>query len=347
MTLKLLSFHLVLLASLLGSAPGARAQWLTHTTTIPGTNTNAVFPAGGPSGFATASVTPFRDGFGNGIPGISPNPFTNVTTAFTNFCPLNPGGTFDFLNVTSNDTGDVFLVTFNFSNLAGGVLPAGSTIAFLDVDNNENVLELSGFDQSGNQFGGPWLNQFNGFPAPAAFDYDNAGGGVTLGQSATVGLSGGFYSLTGDPSNQDSAFQGFTTTQPLGSLTFIYSVSDPSGGATLAFDSYGIAIKAVPEPAPTALAVLGGVLALAYSQRRRLRIKFAPFLPLTLLCLALPAARAQVNHTSGTYIHNSYEMELASGATPIDWSVGIATAAVPTGPLGEVSNSQAVPFARP
>ncbi len=262
---------LAILAFAFCSAPVAKAQWLTHTTTNPGTDTNAVFPAGGPSGYATAHLTPFRDGIGNGIPGISPNPFTNVTAAFTSYCPANPGGTFDFLNVTSNDTGDAFMVTFDFSNLAGGVLPAGSTIAFLDVDTYEDVYEISGFAAGGGQYSTPWLNQFNGIPAPAAFDYDNAGGGVNPILAAALLTGGATYALIGDASNQDSAFQGFTTTQPLGSLSFIYSVSDPTGNANPGFNSYGIAIQAVPEPSTNALALLGGVIALVAYRRQQNR----------------------------------------------------------------------------
>ena len=126
-------------------------------------------------------------------------------------------------------------MTFDFSGLQGGVLPAGSIIAFLDVDNYEYVVELSGFAQGGlqGQYFNPWLTQFNGTGTPpAAFDYENPDGGVTQGQAAAVTQNSGFYSLNGDPSNQDLAFQGFTTSVPLGSLSFIYGISDQLGTRT-------------------------------------------------------------------------------------------------------------------
>jgi hypothetical protein len=267
----------LLCALLLGFAfaSSSQAQWLTHTTVIPGTSTNATFPFG-LSGTVTTSATIINDGLNNGVPGISPNPFTNVTNTFNSFFSVNPGtNTFDFLNVTSNDTGDVFKVTFDFSGLQGGVLPAGSTIAFLDVDNNENVVELSGFALGGlvGQYFTPWLTQFNGIGGspPAAFDYENPDLGVNPALAAVVNQNSGFYSLTGDPSNQDSAFQGFTTNVPLGSLSFIYDVSDPTGNANLAFDTYGIAIKAVPEPGSISLILLGGLSCCLAAWRRNRR----------------------------------------------------------------------------
>ena len=250
---RLISFSVFLVG--LSFASNTQAQWLTHTpdnAQPPGTATNAAFPYG-LSGNVTATVTVAIDGLGNGIPGISPNPFTAVTNTFNSFFSVNPGtNTFDFLNITSNDTGDFLQVVFDFSGLQGGVLPAGSTIAFLDVDNNENVLELSGFAQGGlgGQYFTPWLTQFNGVGGtpPDAFDYENPDGGVLPALAAVVNQSSGFYSLVGDPSNEDSAFQGFTTNVPLGSLSFIYDLSDPTGNANPAFNTYGIAIQAVPEP---------------------------------------------------------------------------------------------------
>lgn len=270
-------FRLVLLVLALASIANVRAQWLTHTpdnSQPPGMATNASFPFG-LTGNVTTSINIFSDGFNNGVPGVTPNPFTNVTSTFLSYYSTNPGNTFDFLNVSSNDTRDVFLVTMDFSNLAGGVLPAGSTIAFLDVDNNEDVFELSGFAQGGlvGQYNNSWLSQFNGIGGtpPAVFDYDNASGG-TGGVAATSFYNGfGGYALVGDASNQDSAFQGFTTTQPLGSLSFIYNVTDPTGGPTLIFDTYGVAIKAVPEPSTFALALLGGGLVAFAAGRRNWR----------------------------------------------------------------------------
>lgn len=250
---------LLTLAVTLATAPLGRSQWLTHTQA--GSGTTATFPAGGLGGSVSTSINILTDGLGNGVPGLSPNPFTNVTSTFLSYYSLNPGNTFDYLNLASNDTGDLFQVTFNFTSLTGGVLPAGSTIAFLDVDNYENVLQLSGYGPGGVPLAATWLQQFNGVGTPpAAFDYDNAGGNGIGANVATFFNLGGYYDLIGDRSNQDSAFQGFTTTQALTSLTFYYSTSDPTGGVNPILDSYGVAIRAVPEPSAYLLLGLGLLL---------------------------------------------------------------------------------------
>lgn len=250
------------LVLLLAAAPFAGAQWLTHTpdnSQPPGIATTGAFPTGGPGGYTTATVNILSDGAGNGVPGISPNPFTNVTSTFLSYYSLNsPGNTFDYLNVASNDTRDVFVVTIDFTHLAGGVLPAGSTVAFLDVDNYENVAELTGYGVGGGQYAANWLQQFNGIGTPpAAFDYDNTGGNGIGANVATFLNLTSVYALQGDPSNQDSAFQGFTTTKALTAMSFIYDVTDPTGGPSLINDSYGLAIRAVPEPSAYLLLGLG------------------------------------------------------------------------------------------
>jgi hypothetical protein len=161
------------------------------------------------------------------------------------------------LNLQSNDTWDFYLVRMNFSGLSGGVLPAGSVIAFLDVDNSEGVQSLTGYDQNGVAYGGAWLQQFNGTGTPpAAFDYENPDGGVNTALAAPVFLTGGSYDINAQAlGNQDSAFQGFTTTQNLKSLSFFYHTS--TGSPVLQFNSYGIAIEAVPEPSAYMLLGLG------------------------------------------------------------------------------------------
>lgn len=240
-------------ALMLASSSLARAQWLTHTpdnSQPTGIATTATFPASGPAGTVQTSISILTDGFNNGVPGISPNPFTNVTSTFNSYFSLNSGspGTFDFLSLQSNDTWDFYLVRMNFSGLAGGVLPAGSVIAFLDVDNNEGVQSLTGYDQNGAAYGGAWLQQYIGTGTPpAAFDYENPDGGVNMSLAAPVFLTGGAYDITAQAlGDQNSAFQGFTTTQNLKSLSFFYHTS--TGSPVLQFNSYGIAIKAVPEP---------------------------------------------------------------------------------------------------
>jgi hypothetical protein len=268
-------FHPALAATLLfsfGCAPQARAQWLTHTAVpgaTPGTKTTAVF-AGGTGAYAgivKVATSNVVDGIsGTGVPGISANPFTNVTSTFTGFYPLNPGGTFDFLNLASNDTGDTFTVTFNFAGLAGHVLPAGTLIAFLDVDILENVSGLTA--NNGGVLTSPWLQQIN-FGPPVngnVFDYNTAfGNGLTPGAEAAVSYSGGIYNLNGKNNNDDSAFQGFYTTVPIKSLTLSYNHSQGifSGGG-----GYGIAL-AIPEPSTYALLGLGLLCGGARFLRRR------------------------------------------------------------------------------
>lgn len=252
----------------LATAPFARSQWLVHTTVNPGLDTQATF-AGGTgayAGYVTAHATIIADGLGNGVPGISPSAFTNVTTtgpnSFTSLFPLDPGGTFDSLNMGSNDSGDIFTVTIDFSNLANGYLPANSLIAFLDVDSLENVSRMRATDSAGNLISIPWLTPL---AAPRDFiDYNNAGGNsISPSDAAAISYASGVYTFNGGATNPSSGMQSFFNTQDLKSLTFMYDHTQsivPGGGG------YGLAI-AIPEPANLPLLLTGASLLLGLTWR--------------------------------------------------------------------------------
>lgn len=245
--------------------PQLQAQWLVHSPTNPGISTTASFanPQPGYTGSVVAKISNVSSGVVPGVPGITPNPFTNLTPTF--FSPAgfttDPGGSFDYLNIGYNDSDDTFKVTISFASLAGGFLPAGSTIAFLDVDNGENILNLAAIGPTGG-----WLAPLS---APQDyFDYDNAPGGVAAGLGATFSGAGP-YNLLGNSLNQDSAFQGFVTTQNIRSLSFTYSNTNANTGFMLAGD-LGIAIgmRAIPEPSSAALLALGGIAGLVAFRRK-------------------------------------------------------------------------------
>lgn len=261
MRITLFSLALSAFAISASIAPRSEAQWLRHVPNNsfpPGVATNAQFanPQPGYTGPVAAKITNVISGVNPGVPGITPNPFTNLTPSF--FSPggftTNPGGAFDYLNVGYNDSDDTFKVTINFTSLAAGYLPAGSIIAFLDVDNGENVLKLTGTGVTG-----AWLAPLS--PPQAYFDYDTAPGGVTPGLEAVFSGSGPVYNLFGNGLNQDSAFQGFITTANIKSLSFVYSNTNAGTGQMLAGD-LGIAIgmRAIPEPSVYMLLGVGLLL---------------------------------------------------------------------------------------
>ncbi len=264
-------FLMLALGIALSLASTTQAQWLIHTpapgpTPLPGATT-AMFPyqVGAYAGTVNVTTNPISSGIVAGTIGIAPNPFTNLTTDFfSNGYTTNPGGTFDQLNVASNDTADIYRVTFNFSGLALGYLPAGSCIAFLDVDINENVSELKAKDSSGNLIGTAWL----GSPSPV-FDYNAPTDSFNPGDEASISLTGGTYNINGKPgpTNPTSLFQGFTITQDIRSFTFIYdhTQTPPANGA----GGYAIAIsQQIPEPGTTTLAIVGAIGCLIASRRK-------------------------------------------------------------------------------
>jgi hypothetical protein len=250
---------------ILGSGGLARAQWLTHTYTsnTPPTSqtTNAIFPGAtaGYVGSVNVSTSNFVDGTGNGYVGISPSPFTAVTPTFNSLFPLNPGSTFDYLNVGYNDTGDKVTVTFDFTGLAFRYLPAGTIAAFLDVDSLETIQNMTAIDPAGNIITAPWLSPL---ASPRdLFDYNNLGGdGLIPGAEANYSQLGGVYNFNGKATNDSSAFLGFSTLVDIRSLTFTLGNSGPvtpnsPGG-------YGVALGApVPEPSSLALLAVGVALA--------------------------------------------------------------------------------------
>lgn len=251
--------------------PLSHAQWLQNTSTTPGVATTASFPnATGPyTGSITAIASNFVDGAANGIPGIVPTAFTNVSASFLANFSLNPGGTFDYLNVGYNDPGDSFDVTFSFTGLALGYLPAGAILAFLDIDINENVHNLQAFGPGNVPIMTPWLTPL---ASPAnLFDYNNPDGGIAPGSAAVISESSGVYNLLGQSSNQDAAFQGFRLTQNVTSITWHFDRSPGGGGGT---GGYGVAI-AIPEPSTNVFLLVGGVAALvAYAPKYRSRALF-------------------------------------------------------------------------
>ena len=242
--------------------PGANAQWLTHTAVGPaGTGTTATFAngIGAYSGVVTTTANIL-----NGTLGIVPGAITNVTPSFLTHCTLDvPGNSFDYLGVTYNGLSGNYTVTFNFTGLQMGYLPAGSVISLLDVDLGENLTYLKAFDASVTHILTPWLSS-TGTP----FDYNNVmGDNINQSIVSTVNFYGGslgIYSVSGDPQNQDSAFQGFTTNQNISKISFKFTTNGTSGGP----GGYGFAVgdplAIVPEPTSEVLSLMGVFVGLLF-----------------------------------------------------------------------------------
>ena len=260
---------LLVLALSAAFAPISNAQWLQHTVVTTGLSTTAVFPGGaGPyAGTVTTSVSNIFDGLGNGVPGIGAVPFTNLTpTLLANF-PLNSNGAFEYMPVSFSDNGDSYDVTMNFTGLGSGYLPAGSVIALLDIDISEQMLGFKAFGPGNVQITTSWLTPL---AAPRdVFDWSNSlGDGINPAFAASVSESGGVYDLLGMNINLDSAFQGFSSTENIESMTWHFTFPNP-GPFNAGTGGYAVAIGSpVPEPSSATLAIIGGLAGLIGYRRK-------------------------------------------------------------------------------
>ncbi|MBS1830172.1 MAG: PEP-CTERM sorting domain-containing protein [Acidobacteria bacterium] len=247
------------------------AGWVTWTQINPETQVQGVFTggAGAYAGTVTATVSGASSGATTGINGLIVQSTTNLTTNFTNNYHTNPGPVFPNFGVTYNDSQDEYTVTVDFSGLANGYLPAGSILAILDVDIEENIRDLRATDPSSAAITTAWLIQRAG--VAGFLDYVNADGDQTGSLTApTMSNSAGVYQFLGKGFNDNAALLGYFTTQDIRTFTFEF---DKSNNAT-SFNGtggYGISIgEDVPEPSTTALLSIAA-LAFAIRMRRNLR----------------------------------------------------------------------------
>lgn len=263
-----------LLPLILAMAPAIHAAgWITWTQVNPETQLQGVFTGGtgAYAGTVTATVTNSTSGSTAGINGIIVQSTTNLTTNFTNNYPTNPGPIFPNFGVSYNDSQDAYTVTVDFSGLANGYLPAGSLLAILDVDIQENLRNLRATDASSSAISTAWLNQR---PGVAGFlDYANSNGDQT-GSVTAPNMSdlNGVYQFLGNTQNDSAALLGYFTTQNIRTFAFEFDKSnndisiDGTGG-------YGISIgEDVPEPSTTAML---SIAALAITIRLRYKLNRA------------------------------------------------------------------------
>ncbi|MFN7939752.1 MAG: hypothetical protein U0R19_40875 [Bryobacteraceae bacterium] len=163
------------------------------------------------SGTVTATVTNSSSGATTGINGVIVQSTTNLTTTFQDNYHPNPGPVFPNFGVTYNDSQDAYTVTVDFSGLANGYLPAGSILAILDVDIQENLRDLRATDPSSAAILTAWLIQR---PGDAGFlDYANIDGDQTGSLTApTISNLNGVYQFLGKTPNDTAALIGYLTT---------------------------------------------------------------------------------------------------------------------------------------
>lgn len=194
------------------------------------------------------------------------NAFHSVADRLTEYHDFNPG---DIPN-TSGRTYEVYgrgifgfngagggpavehdwTLTFDFSTLAPGYLPAGTVLGFTDIDgiaaSNESIL-LSAVLHSGGT--DPWMTFYDDAPNPAP------GHGL-----AAYNALDNTYLFDGPPSSNDHI--AYITTENLTGITFDITQSAGAGG------SIGFKIIA-PVPEPSAALLVIAALAGLTAQRRR------------------------------------------------------------------------------
>jgi len=194
--------------------------------------------------------------------GLNPGPQPPTGVA-VNPSWVDPAFSGDLTNLTVlaflGGIGNTVNITLNFSTLNGGVLPAGSVIAFNDVDGLEQTsltgpsgwysLSSGSFYQAGVNVGSPWGS---GQPSPAPGDVPS-----TAGSTATDLI------LTGPPANTDGVTNFIVTRVDLTSLTITARDTDGTSFAQ------ALAIGLVPEPSAACLLGLAGIIAVSRRTRHR------------------------------------------------------------------------------
>jgi PEP-CTERM motif len=155
---------------------------------------------------------------------------------------------------TTGNTGNTTTVLFDFTGLTNGYLPKGAVFLNIDMDTEESISTLAGFQ--GGQIVTPWLSLVSQF--------DGAAG--TLGGTsvyAPFNFSGGSYNFGPNTGNSDLPTQYFVTTENLTSAEFTGTADFGPRGFAVA---WGIN---VPEPATAGMAAIafGGIA--VFLRRRR------------------------------------------------------------------------------
>ena len=153
-------------------------------------------------------------------------------------------------------------IQFNFASLTGGFLPAGSVIAYNDVDGAEQVTltssisswystDSTAFYQIGTNVGSPWTT---GQPVPGPGSIPSTAGSTVN----SLVLTGPGVGLLSD------GVTSFIVTQV--DLTSLSIAAKGSAGTPFA---QSLAIGIIPEPSPVLL--LGAASAIGLLRRRRIQ----------------------------------------------------------------------------
>lgn len=191
----------------------------------------------------------------SGIPGIP----SGTTVSQANLSPIIAGllNTTDGLDVLAfkAGVGSLVTITLDFSNLPGGYLPAGSGIAYSDVDYLESTT-LTGTAGWYNAAGVVRMDVTNGVVTGTGED------DTTVADWTGFAGSGGTVTLTGASKATDSPGVFIPLATNLTTLTIV--AQNPSNTADF-YQSF--AVVAIPEPGALILAALAP-LAMVWRQRK-------------------------------------------------------------------------------
>lgn len=215
-----------------------------------GTSKSEAVPVGSLGSIQTGIST---SGTAWGVQTIS-NPPTGVAIPSSWVDPLFPGN-LSGLTVLAflGGIGDTVTISLDFSGLVNGILPAGSVIAYNDIDGGEQAIFSAGisnwysltggnFYQGGTNIGSPWTT---GQPSPGPGDIPSAAGSTA---SSLV--------LSGTGANTDSVTNFIITLLDLTSLNITASGTPGQQFAQ------ALAVGVVPEPSGAVLIGLTGAVLL-------------------------------------------------------------------------------------
>ncbi|MFV0415836.1 MAG: PEP-CTERM sorting domain-containing protein, partial [Chthoniobacterales bacterium] len=168
---------------------------------------------------------------------------------------MGPSAPYSYFNIASTTPAatNTVKLTYDFTGLGDGYLPAGSYLFFQDVDivgveDYTFVGTLASVPPGGNL---SWLSKVG--------DYGSGTAATFVTTNATIA---GEYELNSAGST-DEMLNIFKTTQNLTGLVVDTGHSSSSGGS-----NFGIALEVIPEPSSLLLLALGGV---GLAVRRKLR----------------------------------------------------------------------------
>ena len=263
--------YLLLLTIISGSLTStSSAQWMDFTGG-PNSATGTWIGSSSLSGTAAVTASNFVNGNSStSAIGLTPFSLGSLSVDFYGAGLFhNPGNVVPMISTPFNDTGDKYHVKIDFSGTTGnssnGVLPAGTTVAVIDMDINEQYRNMIATDASSATITNAWLT-----PVTAYVDATtplHLGGNVASLQPV-VNHAAGVYDMFGNPGNFDAGMMVFQTTQDVRAIEFDMEVGGAQGVA--GGGGAGIGFYApVPEPSSQLLGWMAGFMMLGLRRCRR------------------------------------------------------------------------------